>query len=113
MKYFGKITMPQKRLEQIHMYLNKEPKCEADCLPEDITITESFRFSDEYEMDIKCCGVQYEEGGSNTAWSEAVLFKNGCEVCCSEPSDNFEGEWTLRDGDNEFTVVVEAERRKE
>lgn len=34
-------------------------------------------FGNGIEMDIKLCGVQYEDGGFNKPWTEAVLFKNG------------------------------------
>ena len=76
---------------------------------EDICITKTAVFDNGYEMDIKCCGVQYEEGGDNGAWTEAVLFRNGSQVCCSEPSDEFVGEWELRDDNQVFTVNVVVE----
>lgn len=57
-------------------------------------------------MDIKCCGISYEEGGDNTAWTEAVLFKDGCEIAVSDPSDNYFETWTLYDGDTEYVVEV-------
>ena len=62
---------------------------------EDDTVSITVQFPEGYEMDIKCCGVQYEEGGNNVAWTEAVLFKDGCEVAVSEPSEDFWGEWEL------------------
>ena len=101
------IYVPQAVLSRIQKYLTEEPKTEEECLSEKETILYSCQLSDRYEADIKCCGVQYREGESNLAWTEAVLFKNGCEVCCTEPSDQFEGEWILHDGDNTFTVIVE------
>ena len=64
-------------------------------------------------MDIKCCGVQYEEGGVNTAWTEAVLFKNGSEVCHSEPNEGFFGEWTLETNGDEYVVNVKIESKPE
>ena len=76
---------------------------------EDLTIVKTAVFDNGYEMDIKCCGVQYEEGEVNTAWTEAVLFHNGSEVCCSDPCDEFVGEWELSDGDNVYVVNVSVE----
>ena len=75
-------------------------------LNEDETIVRTVRFPDGIEMDIKCCGVQYEEGGDNSAWTEAVLFHNGYEVACSEPSDSFLGEWILPYRDETYCVNV-------
>lgn len=62
-------------------------------------------FGNRMEMDIKCCGVRYEDGGYNNAWCEAVLFEDGCEVACSEISDDFFGEWSLTYGDEYVTIV--------
>lgn len=76
---------------------------------EDLAITKTAVFNSGYEMDIKCCGVQYEEGADNCAWTEAVLFHNGSEVCYTEPSDEFVGEWELTDGDNIYIVNVVVE----
>lgn len=59
-------------------------------------------------IDCPCCGVQYDKNAtSNTAYTDAVLFKNGCEVCCSEPSDEYTGTWTLEYNNDKYTVTVE------
>ena len=68
---------------------------------EDETITVTANFGNGYEMDIKCCGADDE-----TAWTEAVLFYHGSEVCCSEPSDEFLGEWELKTGSDKYIVNV-------
>lgn len=73
---------------------------------EDLAIVKTAVFDDGLEMDIKCCGVQWEEFGDNTAWTEAVLFRNGSEVCCTEPCDNFLGEWELPYGNDTYVVNV-------
>ena len=85
------------------------PEDWQDCLGEDDTISYSVNFGNGMEMDIKCCGVQYEEGRSNLAWTEAVLFKNGSEVCCTEPSDEYTGEWELEYKGNKYIVNVTVE----
>lgn len=81
--------------EKIIKYLTVEPSCEDDCLGEDDTITYSYSFFNGFEVDVKCCGVQYTEGECNTAWCEAVLFENGHECCCVYGNDDFFGEWEL------------------
>ena len=71
------VEVPESRLKEIDHYLNDEPASADDCLSEDDTIIYTARFADGYEMDIKCCGVQFHDGPdeTNTAWCEAVLFK--------------------------------------
>lgn len=86
----------------------------CDRFDEDDTHTETVSFEDGYEMDIKVCGVQYEgEGGSNAAWSEAVLFKDGCEVACTDPGDDLLGEWELEHDGNTFVVNVVCENEEQ
>lgn len=70
-------------------------------LNEDETIYYSAIFDDGYEVDIKICGADYEP-----AWTEAVLFKNGCECCCSECCDTLLGEWELEYKNKKFIVDV-------
>ena len=106
------IAIPETTLRQITKYLTEEPKTEKECLGEDETITYTTKFDDGIEMDIKCCGVQFNENESNTAWSEAVLFQNGCEVACSEPSDGFEGEWELEHDGVIYKTIIGAKTDK-
>lgn len=108
MKYEKIIEISKEQLTQIDKYLTTEPTCEDECFGENETITNTAVFPDNIEMDVKCCGVRYDENAtSNTAYTEAVLFKNGCEVCCSEPSDEYAGIWTLEYNNNEYTIIVE------
>lgn len=108
MEYKKFIKVPKRQMMQINRYLNIEPTCEDECFGENETITNTAVFSDNIEMDIKCCGVRYDKNAtSNTAYTEAVLFKNGCEVCCSEPSDEYTGTWTLEYNNDKYTVTVE------
>lgn len=73
---------------------------------EDDTLVYGADFGNGIEMDIKCCGVQYEENGINNAWCEAVLFDNGTEVAVSDVEDDFFGEWELPY--NNVTYVAEV-----
>lgn len=105
-----KIIFINKRdLNRIKRYLKEEPANESDCLSEDDTIIYTAVFDGGYEMDIKCCGVQYREGESNLAWTEAVLFKDGSEICYTEPGEEFDGDWILDDGNTTFVVTVICE----
>lgn len=96
-------------LSQINKYLREEPKYESECLGEDETISVTAKFDNGIEMDIKCCGVQFEEGIGNTAWTEAVLFHNGSEIAHTDVCDTFEGEWELEDGDDVYCVNIVPE----
>ena len=78
--------------EYINKALNSK---DINVLGEDEAIVRTVKFPGDIEMDIKCCGVRYEDGGNNSAWTEAVLFHMGCEVVCSEPRDTFMGRWEL------------------
>lgn len=103
------LALDAKELGIINRHLHEEPKNATECLGEDEMISHTVRFSNGYEMDIKCCGVQFDErNGTNTAWAEAVLFdKDGHEVACSEVGGDYQGEWTLKDGTDTYTVTVE------
>lgn len=110
MRYEQKIKIDRIEAEQINKHLHVEPTCADECLGEDIAITNTAKFENGFEMDIKCCGVQYnEDDESNTAWTEAVLFQNGNELCSTEPSDEYLGEWILEYDGNEYVVLVESE----
>lgn len=72
-----------------------EDAIENGGMSEDDTITKTAKFSNGYEMDIKCCGADDEP-----AWTEAVLFDSeGSQIAVSEPSDDYFGIWELEDDD--------------
>ena len=104
------ITISKELADLIDHYLNYEPKDEDECFGErEPPITETINFGDGIEMDVQCCGVRDEEGGCNTAWTQAVLFYNGYEVCCSDVGDEFTGEWELEDAEgNKYVGVVKV-----
>ena len=107
MTYEKTIKISKNAAEKIRKYLTEEPANESECLSEDEIISETANFGNGIEMDIKCCGVQFQEGENNTAWSEAVLFDNGSEVSCTEPCDEFIGDWELEYKDNKYIAHVE------
>lgn len=110
MRYEKTIKISEKEADQINKHLHVEPTCEEECLGEDIAIVNTVTFDNGIQMDIKCCGVQYNESDeSNTAWAEAVLFQNGMELCCTEPEDEYLGEWILDYNGDEYVVYVEIQ----
>lgn len=102
------------------IYIDKEQMAEInhfltdgeadDRLEEDDTISHTVIFDNGYQMDIKCCGTQYEDGEDNTAWTEAVLFNpNGGEEDHTDISDEYSGEWETQDADgNIYRVEVKT-----
>lgn len=106
MMYYDIILVSKKEADTINRYLTYEPKDESECFSEDRQITCNVVFGNDYQMDIMCCGVQYEENASNTAWTQAVLYNNkGKEISYTEPESEFLGEWELED-DNGNTYIV-------
>ena len=101
------VAVEKKMAARINRYVSHEPENEAECLSEDETICFTAAFENGYQADIKCCGVQYNEGECNTAWTEAVLFnERGCEVTCSEPSEEYFGRWELQCGSDKYVIDV-------
>lgn len=100
------MRIPPLRMERLRQMLKNEPKSEVECLGEDETITFTAVFGDGYKVDVQVCGVQYREGESNLPYTQAVLYRNGSERCCTEPSEELEGEWHLYDRGTEFIVVI-------
>ena len=70
-------------------------------LTEDETFSRTAIFHDEIEIDVKCCGN--DEG---TAWTEAVLFHHGSECACTEPCEDFFGDWSFDYEGDTFIVHV-------
>ena len=106
MRYEKTVTITRKQAEFIARAMSEEP-----LLGEDEAITNTCRFKDGMEMDVKCCGVQPEEGSDNLAWSEAVLFNEmGGEVARTDASDEYIGAWEVEYDGNIYcaTVAVEA-----
>lgn len=94
------LNIPASVMAQINGFLNA--KTEDDFQGEDQTISYTAHFSDGKEMDIKCCGCQQA-----ASWAEAVLFdEHGCELCVSETSDRFDGQWHLCYDGIDYLVTV-------
>ena len=108
MVYKQTIQITKNEEKYVTKYLTVEQKNEEECLPVGCHFLRTADFGNGYEMDIKLCGVDYEEGGCNTAWAEAVLFHNGCEVACSDTDEDYMGYWELEHKGNTFITVVES-----
>ena len=107
-----KVIIPASEAEMIKKFLSAQPESEDQCLDEDETMSYTACFGHGIEMDIKVCGVQFEEDGDNRPWTEAVLFENGCELCCSEPDEEFFKEWALEyEGKTYIAEVEEGEKK--
>jgi hypothetical protein len=62
------------------------------------------KFPDGCEVDIKVNTNTREDGD---VWTEGVLFdENGCELSCTDVSDELDGTWYLYCGDTQYTVLV-------
>ena len=103
------ITVPLAQAKYINNVLTTEPKSEADCMGEDNTIVYTARFDDCMEMDIKVCGVQFREGENNLPWTEAVLFRYGSEVACTEPAEDYFGLWEIEYEGVKYSVLVKPD----
>ena len=110
MNYRKTIKISKAKAEHINKLLTVQPKSESECFGENEMHSEDVTFSNGIRMCIDLCGVQYEENGDNTAWTQAVLYdSNGIELTFTEPAFDYLGEWTIPyEGDN-YTVVVELE----
>ena len=59
-------------------------------------------FDAHYEMQIKICSSDC----AYPLWCEAVLFKDGRQVACTDSESELSGEWILADGEDQFVVEV-------
>lgn len=100
------IKLPKRISDQIDYAIEHVPTCAEECMGEDETFSCTANFPNGMAVDVKVCGVQYREGEDNRPWTEAVLFRNGSEVCCTEPGENFFGEWALEDNENKYIVSI-------
>lgn len=109
MEYREILEIDKSISKQIHHLLNDEPKTEAECFGENETISNTVTFKNGWQMDIKCCGVKFEEDSVNTAWTEAILYDDKKQQKgITEPFDEYLGEWAIGDYDNddEYIVIV-------
>ena len=96
MKYEKKILISQKEADYINWLLNSTSE-----MGEDDTISHTTKFDNGIEVDVKLCGADYP-------WTEAVMFKNGSEVCCTEVCEDYLGEWEFEYNGDQYIVYVEV-----
>jgi len=98
MKYEKKILISQKEADHINWLFNM-----ANEMGEDDTISHTAKFDNGIEVDVKLCGVD-----DGYPWTEAVMFKNGSEVCCTEVCEEYLGEWEFEYNGDQYIVYVEV-----
>lgn len=110
--YKETITVSHAVAEKIQKYLDVEPENEEECLGEDDKFDYEVTFPNGNRMAVQVCGVQYkDDGSSNTAWSQAVLWdEKGHELTFTDVCYDFLGEWELEyDGITYQIIVRDAE----
>ena len=70
-------------------------------LKRDETIVHTAKFADDIEIDIKLVICE----GEDKPYTEAVAFRNGSEIACTDVEDEYLRRWTL-DIDNHAYVVI-------
>lgn len=102
--YVIRIFVPKDTLDRIDRFLALPSGLEEDEYQGDSTIIYTALFPNGVQADVKCCGCH-----SEASWAEMVLFnKEGYELCCTEPAEEFGGEWSLDYGNITYVVIVEA-----
>lgn len=89
-RYIQRVSITPSLAKTIEGYLNASNEDEYQ--GEDNTITVTAVFPDGMKMDVKCCGCD-----NDPSWTEAVLFQDGSEVCCTDVEEEFLGPWELDD----------------
>lgn len=70
------------------------------------TISVTAKFPDGNELDVKCCGCK-----DAPSWTEAVLFNDhGVELCCTDCSEDYLGEWEIEHDGVIYKALVVPER---
>lgn len=62
-------------------------------------------FGNGYVVRLNVCSADDDE----PLWSEAVLFLNGVECCCTEPDYSLSGEYWFEYDGKKFTLAVKPE----
>lgn len=96
------------KMKQIKVLLHKVPINISQCMGEEETIIYTADFPKDMSVDVKICGVRFKEGEDNLPWTEAVLFKDGCEISHTDPAEEIEGEWLLYDEADEYVVNMKT-----
>lgn len=98
-RYIQRVSITPSLAKTIEGYLNASNEDEYQ--GEDNTITVTAVFPDGMKMDVKCCGCD-----NDPSWTEAVLFQDGSEVCCTDVEEEFLGPWELDDNGRRYIAIV-------
>lgn len=99
-EYKVNVAVDSVLLQQVNKWLTA--RAPEEFQNENNTVSVTAVFPDGCEMDIKCCGCQ-----SEPSWTEAVLFNaKGGELCCTDPSDRFAGEWKLEHDETSYIATL-------
>lgn len=103
--YSTTIAIPKDTAKAIRGYTH--PRNAEGYQREDNIISYTVCFSDGKQADVQCCGIR-----DQCPWCEMVLYdENGHKLACTEPGDDFFGEWELKDNGISYIVTVkEAEK---
>lgn len=103
------ICIGKEEADRIEKLLSVKPKNQKECFGPDETIMHTADFGGGIEMDVKLCGVAYEEDSDNLPWTEAVLFHDGCQVAMCEPDEEYFTVWELEYEGVTYAVNVTRE----
>lgn len=98
-RYIQWVSITPSQAKAIEGYLNAANEDEYQ--GEDSTISVTAVFPDGMEMDVKCCGCN-----DDPSWTEAVLFQDGSEVCCTDVEEEFLGPWELDYEGRRYIAIV-------
>ena len=100
------LKISKKEMELINdlLSLNGEEIYQKYGYKRDETITHTAKFPNGIEADIKLVICEEE-----SPYTEGVLFQNGFELTCTEPSDTYDGEWNFEHNGTEYIVNVTVE----
>ena len=98
MEFRKVLTVGRKKAEFYEKALSS-----INMIGEGYAYSETVKFDNGYEMDIKICGADTIE-----PWTEAVLLdENGDECGCTDVGEEFFGEWWIAYNGNDYYVDVQ------
>ena len=101
MIYNKTLLVPLEELKTIQQLLKTGKDSNGAWTEDDIKVY-TVEFDNGYFADIKVCGAD-----EDLPWTEMVLFnKNGGECCCTDCSDEFDGEWELEYNGDVYRILV-------
>lgn len=110
-KHVVDLFISTKESNHIKRLCTNEPKNRDECFKADEHITHTINFPDHYSMDINVRGVEFDkDSDSNTAYTEAVLFRSGWEIANSDVKNSYLGTWEIVDDDITYVVNVKCDK---